>query len=430
MSTFASSDKAKHWSNRNTIQPCDISRANNKKFWFDCPVCFHDFEKRLCHIAAGSWCPYCAHYTMCFESNCNFCHELSFASSDKAKYWSIKNTVTPREVFKANKIKYWFNCNVCKHDFEITLTNITSQKQWCPYCAHLKLCLDCDFCKEMSFASSDKAKYWSTKNTITPREVFNSSQSKYWFTCNTCNHDFDATLDNITHGFWCPYCASKKLCPISIDCDFCYNLSFASSYRAKYWSKKNTVKPREVFKSSASSNKYWFDCEMCKSDFETSLTSITHADSWCPNCKHKTEKMVFMFLKTIEDFEVKSHIKFNYENIRTFPFDLLVEYKDKKCIIEVDGGQHFITEKEHYASVVSNQERTERDILKMKAVIQDYSIIRLVQIDIFKNKYNWKQFILDTMHIAEAGKVYINRLNSDMYDSHLIDFEYEILPKV
>jgi len=428
MSTFASSDKAKYWSERNTIQPHQISLKSGKKFWFDCPVCLHDFESILFTIARGSWCPYCVNRKLCLNPNCNYCYNLSFASSDKARRWSTKNIITPREVFKSSHKKFWFDCPNCFHEFDSTLNHITIGGRWCPYCASKQLCsdLDCDICKELSFASLNKAQYWSTKNTVTPREVFKSSQYKYWFTCNICNHDFDTALSGITCGFWCPYCTHQKLCPITIDCDYCYNLSFASSYRARYWSKKNTVSPQEVFKSSHC--KYWFDCEVCNNDFETTLGSITNMDSWCPNCVNKTEKMVFMFLKTIDQYKITTQYKFNYENIRTFPFDFLVEYNDKKCIIEVDGDQHFITKKEHYASQMTNQERTERDILKMKGIIHECVVIRLVQDDIYRNIYDWKKFIIDTVDISEVGKVYIHDCNSDIYETHLIDFEYEILP--
>ena len=43
---------------------------------------------------------------------------------------------------------------------------------------------------------------------------------------------------------------TKKLCN-NIDCKICYEKSFASHEKSKYWSAKNgDIKPREIFKSS------------------------------------------------------------------------------------------------------------------------------------------------------------------------------------
>ena len=50
---------------------------------------------------------------------------------------------------------------------------------------------------------------------------------------------------------------TKQLCD-KVDCQTCFDKSFASHEKSKFWSSKNgDVKPRQVFKGS--SNKYWFD---------------------------------------------------------------------------------------------------------------------------------------------------------------------------
>jgi len=51
-------------------------------------------------------------------------------------------------------------------------------------------------------------------------------------------------------------CSDKKLCDKE-DCKKCFEKSFASHEKAKYWSNKNELKPRQVFKSSG--KKYFFE---------------------------------------------------------------------------------------------------------------------------------------------------------------------------
>jgi hypothetical protein len=79
--SFASHSKANCWSNQNTINPEDVKKFSNKKFWFNCDQCRHSFLKTLDHITSkNSWCPYCAGRKLCDASDCKKCGDKSFAS--------------------------------------------------------------------------------------------------------------------------------------------------------------------------------------------------------------------------------------------------------------------------------------------------------------------------------------------------------------
>src|SRR5688572_22176956 len=70
---------------------------------------------------------------LCTKNECKICYNRSFASSDRAQYWSEENKEQPRNVFKLSNKKYKFNCDVCNHTFESALSNITNCNSWCPY---------------------------------------------------------------------------------------------------------------------------------------------------------------------------------------------------------------------------------------------------------------------------------------------------------
>ena len=204
--SFSISDRAVYWSEKNDKSPSEVFLQSNKKYWFDCDKCEHNFEKTLGSIKLGRWCPYCSHQKLC---DCRACFEKSFGCSGKAVYWSDKNDKCPSEVFKNSATKYWFDCDKCDHDFEKSLAKITSSKRWCPYCSHQKLC-DCDVCFDKSFGRSDKAIFWSDKNQKNPSELFLNANTKYWFDCDKCGHDFNVTLNNVSNRkSWCPYCKKK-----------------------------------------------------------------------------------------------------------------------------------------------------------------------------------------------------------------------------
>ena len=189
--------------------------------------------------------------------------EKSFASHEKAKYWSDKNELKPINVFRGSQEQYLFNCYECGHEINNNPNAITSNNQWCSYCANKKLCENnnCKICFDKSFASHEKSKYWSHKNDLTPIQVFKGSNNYYAFECNICNHTFDQQLYHVSNNnVWCNYCSNHKLCE-NINCNICFEKSFASHEKSQYWSNDNKLKPRNVFKNSKT--KYIFKCELC-----------------------------------------------------------------------------------------------------------------------------------------------------------------------
>jgi hypothetical protein len=68
------------------------------------------------------------------------------------------------------------------------------------------------------------------------------------------------------------------------NCIDCFNKSFASHEKSKYWSKENKLlKPRDVFKGTHILCK--FDCPSCPHTFEMSPGNITgQKDTWCQYC--------------------------------------------------------------------------------------------------------------------------------------------------
>ncbi len=216
--------------------------------------------------------------------------EKSFASHEKAIYWSNKNNVLPKDVYKSSHNKYIFDCP-CGHEFKSILSNILNNS-WCPYCSNpsQKLCNneECKSCFEKSFASHEKSKFWSDKNQIKPRKVLKSSSvNKYIFKCN-CGHEFEKILNSLSNKRWCPYCSnpSNKLCN-NEDCKSCFKKSFASHTKSQYWSKKNKLKPLQIFLNSH--KKIWFNCD-CGHEFEKSLYDI-NKNTWCPYCCNPSQKI-------------------------------------------------------------------------------------------------------------------------------------------
>jgi very-short-patch-repair endonuclease len=319
--------------------------------------------------------------------------EKSFASHPKSIYWSSRNEDKPDMCALNSHTKYWFNCDKCCHDFEITLLNINQSNNWCPYCYNRKLCNlnNCITCFNKSFASHPKHIYWSELNTCKPIEVIKGSEKKYYFNCDKCHHKLLISLKHIsTGGRWCAYCSHQKLCKED-NCTMCLHNSFASVENSKYLYDK-TLNPRMLFKST--NKKYNFECNKCLNIFETQLCDITKG-VWCPNCYNKTEEKLYNQLKQF--YIVKRQFKplwcKNQSTNKYLPFDFVIE--ELKIIIEQDGPQHF----KQIGNWQSPELTFKNDIYKMNCANQNgYSIIRILQKDIWHNKYDWVQELCDNIN--------------------------------
>ncbi len=220
--------------------------------------------------------------------------------------------------------------------------------------------------------------------------------------CGECKHEFEANLNNISSGCWCPFCSSppKNLCP-STECETCFEKSFASSDKVKFWSvEKNKQSPREVF--SSSHKKFWFECEN-KHIFPSSLGNVSYG-YWCPLCKNKTEAKLFSFLQ--QHFKDPVHqLKISWcknpETGKFLPFDFCVS----KTIIELDGAQH-------YKQVMNWQspELTQKNdrYKEEQAIKNGYSVLRILQEDVWNDKINWKKLLLE--HIRDYDTPVVKNL--------------------
>ena len=405
--SFANNPKAIYWNyelNGWNIMPWYLFPCDLNKYWFDCEDCGHHIYMAPVNITANNnWCSYCAHLLLCNNDNCYECFEKSFASHPKAIYWNyeLNKGILPRTVFKGSGTKkYWFTCKDCNHDFDMIPGSVSGSKpQWCSYCAKppQRKCddINCEKCSNKTFASSHRAKFWNYElnGDITPRDIFLQTSQEFWFNCDKCPHKFKKKIHLIhTENSWCQYCSHDLLCD-NEECEMCLNNSFASHPRSNEWNKhKNLgILPRNIFKST--NKNYWFDCDICNKSFKTSVDKITCANQGCPKCKNKTEQIVYTFLKTFYQ-TIQHGFSVNWcKNIRNLPFDIVID--NLKLIIEIDGPQHIDKNIWNWSTPEENQKN---DIFKMKCANENgYSVIRILQEDVWFSKYDWKTELLNVI---------------------------------
>uniref|UniRef100_A0A6C0KLV7 Treble clef zinc finger domain-containing protein n=1 Tax=viral metagenome TaxID=1070528 RepID=A0A6C0KLV7_9ZZZZ len=414
--SFASHPKAICWSDKNEMTPMEVTKSSNKMYWFDCETCGHELYMIVKNVSNGQWCNYCKGSGLCESDDCIFCFEKSFASHPMASCWSPDNKINPRMVVRGSEKKYLFVCNDCDHIFT-TAPSIIKNKKHCPYCSNQKMCekKECESCFKKSCASHNMNKAWLDTNDNTPRQVFLQSNKKIKFNCLLCKHVYETTPSHYyNRNGSCPYCANKYLCEEE-SCRTCFEKSFASHPKVDCWSPKNKIAPRDMFKGSET--KCIFDCDKCNSEFESKLYNVL-TGYWCPFCKNKTEGKMFRFL-TEQYSECKSQIRFDWcrfsktNNIMPFDFGML----DKKILIELDGEQHF----NQISKWDAPEDVQKKDVEKMKCCMeQGYSMIRMYQVDVWKDTYDWKEMLNATiLSLQNKDPCIVFISTNDIYCKHI-----------
>lgn len=304
---------------------------------------------------------------------------IKFSEHPYSINWSEKNVKSPKDFSIQSHSSATFKCPNCIHEFESKLYNVSNGK-YCPYCAipSRKMCdkENCTECFNKSFASSEKAKFWSDKNAISPRNVFKKTDIKYVFNCDKCNHEFKIALDKLAVGGWCPFCYGKQLC--DTECSTCFNRSFASHSYSNCWSIENSISPTKV--ALHCNKKFKFECDKCNSQFLKDPNSILRGE-WCPLCKNKSEAKLFEYLKNLFPNTIR---EFNEKWMGRLRYDFLIP--ELKLIIELDGEQHF----EQIMNWASPEHQLVNDVYKTKLANENgYTIIRLLQKEVFYNKIEW-----------------------------------------
>jgi len=225
--------------------------------------------------------------TLCEKSDCQICFKRSFANHPRSVYWSKQNKLSARQVFlsKSGSVKYLFDCDKCHHTFKKDMDKI-SAGTWCNYCSNQMLCddNDCQTCFNKSFSSHPKSKYWHSSNEKSPRECFKGTLKMYKFNCCDCYHTIEIALNKITSSNrWCKYCSDTVLCQDN-NCQTCFNKSFASHSKSKYWDTSNEVSPRQISKTTG--KEYKFNCETCNHSFNLIIRHIDLINSWCKYCSN------------------------------------------------------------------------------------------------------------------------------------------------
>ena len=144
---------------------------------------------------------------------------------------------------------------------------------------------------------------------------------------------------------------------------------------------------------------------ICKihGEFLQSPEDHTHSNSGCPHCINKTEGKLYENLQPLYPKIIIQFKKDWCKNKKYLPFDFCIE--EYKVIIELDGPQHF----KQVSNWSSPEEQFKNDKYKEKCANENgYFIIRLLQEDVFNDKYDWKTELIDNIEKIKIDNIIQN----------------------
>lgn len=356
-------------------------------------------------------CPYCANQKLCEHNNLKVMHP------ELIDQWHPNNPPMDH-FFPTCKEKALWICpiNSCGcHIYQATIGSRTSKKpSGCPYCINVKLCDH----NNLEYMCPELKKEWHPDNP--PMNSYSpGSKAVVKWKCsneNICEcHIWEINIYCRTgpSKTGCPYCNHNKTCPHN-------NLEINYPELKKEWHSEN--KNMSKYTSCSDDIVKWI-CKKNSHVWTSSIGARTGKKSGCPYCNNKTEDILFEYLSIIYDHEIKRQKKFEWcKNILFLPFDFCIE--ELKLLIELDGPQHF--------KQISNWQHPlltqEIDKYKMKYANENgYSVIRILQDDIWNDKNNWDD------NLEQSIKKYdkpINIFLGDCYDNYknldkIVDEELE-----
>ena len=407
-------DIAKQWhpTKNGDLKPNNCTYSSHKKVWWICEntncseKCIHEYEMLISNKTRKMCgCPYCS---LPLKKICAH-RSIVFTHPNISKQWHpTKNgDLKPEHFSYGSKVKIWWLCDKtcnegCKHEWESTFDNRITKNNNCPFCSSRFVCIH----NSIVYRYPELVKQWHPiKNgKLKPEECSFGSGKKIWWLCEKtciegCKHEWNTDVRHRTlHNGGCPHCSFNNVKP-------CIHDSIVYTHpeliKQVHPTKNDNLKPENY--RQGSSIKIWWICN--KNNNHYWITSIAHRTigSGCPYCINKTEEKLYDTL-IIHYTKLKQQFKVEWCKHKTYlPYDFVLE--NNKIIIELDGIQHF----EQVSNWLSPEKTHLNDKYKMKcANVNGFSVIRLLQTDVFYDTYNWLEELKTNIEKIKTDKIIQN----------------------
>jgi len=193
---------AKEWhpTKNGELTPKDVMPYSNKKFWWRCKKCGHEWQARISSRALGAGCRKCYIEKQKDKRFATKKYNLAVVNPTLAREWHpTRNDRTPRDVTPGSDYMVWWRCKKCGHEWRTTV-GLRNRGTGCRECA-IELAKKLNSTRKVTSKNNLKVnnpkliqEWHPTKNDRTPRDVTPWSSYKAWWKCKKCGYEWPARV--------------------------------------------------------------------------------------------------------------------------------------------------------------------------------------------------------------------------------------------
>ena len=258
------------------LVPEMFKEKSNKKVWWVCSKCEHEWQAFISNRAKGVGCPKCSskrngERKMMPSTRADSLYEKSPELIAEWNYNKNK-TISPTQIKPRSNKKVWWKCKE-GHEWQAT-PNSRYEGYGCPYCSNQKV-LECY--NDLLTVNPELAKEWNYERNgeLRPENIGTGSNKKVWWKCKK-GHEWEAVVSYRNSGAGCPYCSNKKVLTGYND------LLTVNPELAKEWNyeKNGDLAPEKIV--AGSGKRVWWKCD--KGHEWQALISSRNKNHKCPEC--------------------------------------------------------------------------------------------------------------------------------------------------
>ncbi|KYZ76894.1 hypothetical protein AXX12_18500 [Anaerosporomusa subterranea] len=268
---FTRPDLIKEWHpNKNiNLTPNSILAGSQRKVWWKCLTCNHEWRANVKNRSKGVGCPACENKVVTSTNSLLACNP------NLAKEWHpTKNgELSPGDVTPGSELVAWWRCSTCGYEWQRRVASRNAGRG-CAFCAK-QVVTDKNCLSELR---PDLLEEWHpTKNVeLSPDSLGVKSNQRVWWKCLTCEFEWQASPNNRSKGHKCPACANRV---VTIhNCLATQNEKVALDW---HYSKNGALTPKDVVPGSG--KQVWWLCSTCGFVWRTRIVNRT-LGTGCPSC--------------------------------------------------------------------------------------------------------------------------------------------------
>ena len=263
------------------VGPSEVVAGSEKKYWWKCSKCEHEWKISPANRKFGSDCPACSNKAIHIDGRNTMreTHPELAAEFDLEK----NDPLTPETLVAGTNKSLWWICQSCSHEWLAGGNARVFQNQNCPACN--AGALHSDGRNSMRATHPDLAAEFNLeKNSpLTPDTIIPSTHKNLFWICSDCSHEWIATGNNRTRAeSGCPACSNQAIHSDGRNSMRATHPDLAAEFDLE---RNAPLTPDGVI--AGTGKRLWWVCQECSNNWPASGNDRSSGKG-CPSCSGRS----------------------------------------------------------------------------------------------------------------------------------------------